>query len=71
MNLIDEPANPPSSSAPDWWNRAIFSFRSVHPQGVHFLMADGSARFVQKSIPHAVYQAMGSRNGGEVISNME
>jgi prepilin-type N-terminal cleavage/methylation domain-containing protein len=67
LNTLVEPAVAPTGN--DWWNRALYSFRSVHTQGVHFGMADGSSRMIRSSIPHATYQAMGSRNGGEVISN--
>lgn len=69
MNTHDEPAVPPTGA--DWWKRAIYSFRSVHPQGVHFVLADGSTRLIRQSIPHAVYQALGSRNGGEVIPSLD
>jgi prepilin-type N-terminal cleavage/methylation domain-containing protein len=69
MNTHDEPAVAPAANATDWWNRAIYSFRSVHVEGVHFALADGSTRFIRKSIPHATFQALGSRNGGEVISD--
>ncbi|MGL6074560.1 MAG: DUF1559 domain-containing protein [Fimbriiglobus sp.] len=65
MNTHDEPAVAPTGS--DWWKRALYSFRSVHTQGVHFVFADGSTRLVRQSIPHDIYQALGSRNGGEVI----
>ena len=58
----------------------LWSASSLHPGGVHVLMADGSARFVKESIgswalgslgqvvgPPGVWQALGTRNGGEVI----
>lgn len=44
------------------------SFASKHPGGSHFAMADGSIRFVNYSIHYPTYQALGSRNGGEIIS---
>jgi prepilin-type processing-associated H-X9-DG protein len=44
-----------------------YSFRSVHPGGVHFLFCDGSVKFVLQTIPAATYQALGTRAGGEVI----
>ncbi len=65
MNTHDEPAVPPAATAADWWNRALYSFRSVHTQGAHFVFGDGSTRFVRQSVPHSVFQALGSRNGGE------
>ncbi len=45
-----------------------FAFRSNHPGGVNFTMADGSVRFVKNSINNLTYQAIGTRAGGEVIS---
>jgi prepilin-type processing-associated H-X9-DG protein len=42
--------------------------RSNHPGGVDVLMADGHVQFIKNSINVGVWQALGSRNGGEVIS---
>ncbi len=42
--------------------------RSRHPGGVQVGMADGSARFVPDSVELAVWQAMGSIKGGEVVT---
>lgn len=41
---------------------------SRHPGGVNVLMADGSVRFTKDSISAVTWWALGSRNGGEVIS---
>jgi prepilin-type processing-associated H-X9-DG protein len=41
---------------------------SMHANGVHVLMADGHARFVRDDIERNVWTALGTRNGGEVIS---
>ena len=41
---------------------------SRHPGGAGFLFADGSVHFLKKGIDHVNYNALGSRNGGEVIS---
>jgi prepilin-type N-terminal cleavage/methylation domain-containing protein len=46
-----------------------YSFRSSHAGGLSFALADGSVRFVRDAIPLATYRAMGTRAGGEVISN--
>jgi prepilin-type N-terminal cleavage/methylation domain-containing protein len=40
---------------------------SFHPQGVHFLLGDGSIRFIGSSISVQVYDALASRAGGEVV----
>ncbi|VTT99734.1 Uncharacterized protein OS=Planctomyces brasiliensis (strain ATCC 49424 / DSM 5305 / JCM 21570 / NBRC 103401 / IFAM 1448) GN=Plabr_2514 PE=4 SV=1: N_methyl: SBP_bac_10 [Gemmataceae bacterium] len=68
MNTHDEPAVTPGNNDPDWWTRAVFSFRSVHTQGVHFVLADGSTRLIPQSTPHPMYQEMGSRNGGGIVT---
>ena len=43
-------------------------FKSHHPGGGNFLFADGSVHFLKQSIAMTTYCALGSRNGGEVIS---
>lgn len=41
---------------------------SKHPDGFEALKADGSTRFIKKSISPAVLKALITRNGGEVLS---
>ncbi len=43
--------------------------RSRHPGGVNTLMADGHVQFMKNSINVLVWQGLGSRNGGEVLSS--
>ena len=43
-------------------------FYSPHDQGGHFLMADGSARFIRSSIRLNVYRALCTRAQGEILS---
>ena len=45
-----------------------YSFRSRHPSGLHFALADGSVRFVSNNIPLLVYRAMATRGGGETAA---
>ena len=45
-----------------------YSFRSRHPSGLHFALADGSVRFVSNNIPLLVYRAMATRAGAETAS---
>ena len=55
-----------------WNTRASYAargFKSLHPGGANFLFADGSVHFLKASINRAAYAALGSRNGGEVISS--
>jgi prepilin-type processing-associated H-X9-DG protein len=41
---------------------------SLHPGGVNVGMGDGSVRFVKDSIDTTTWWAIGSINGGEVVS---
>lgn len=42
--------------------------RSRHPGGVNAAMGDGSVRFVKNSIDKAIWSALGTKAGGEVVS---
>ena len=56
-------------SDPLWsWLSLNIAARSKHPSGVNSLLADGHVQFIKNSINLATWQALGSRNGGEVIS---
>jgi hypothetical protein len=61
----------------------VYSAQSTHEGGVHVLLGDGAVRFVNENIdsgnkqaaevfggrsPYGVWGALGTRNGGEVIS---
>ena len=43
------------------WN-VSWGFKSNHPGGANFCLADGSVRFIQQNIDHHVYQLLGCRN---------
>jgi prepilin-type N-terminal cleavage/methylation domain-containing protein/prepilin-type processing-associated H-X9-DG protein len=49
---------------PGNWPDAI-SFRSRHPNGANFAWADGSVRFVARTIDHATYRAACTKAGRE------
>jgi prepilin-type N-terminal cleavage/methylation domain-containing protein/prepilin-type processing-associated H-X9-DG protein len=42
---------------------------SNHPGGVNLMMGDGSVRFVKSTVSLLTWRALGTRNGGEVISS--
>lgn len=46
---------------------ADLSFGSKHVGGAHFLMMDGTVRFISQNLDGLVYRALGSRNGSEVV----
>lgn len=43
------------------------SFRSMHPGGVHFLLVDGTVKFLTDVIDDLTYQRLGDRRDGEVV----
>jgi prepilin-type N-terminal cleavage/methylation domain-containing protein len=44
-----------------------FTSTSGHPRGINLLCADGHTIFVKQDVETAVWQAFGSRNGGDVF----
>ena len=53
-----------------WWDRLSLNVaaRSRHPGGVHALFCDGHVEFEGDSIELRIWQALGSRNLGEITS---
>jgi hypothetical protein len=46
-------------------------FGSYHATGAHFVMADNSVRLVPSTIDLSIYQAMATRQGGEVVRSID
>jgi prepilin-type N-terminal cleavage/methylation domain-containing protein len=67
LNYFPNPDAPTRGS--DWQD--VMTFRSLHPAGAQFCMADGSVQFLEESMEHDVYRAMATRNGGEINSRAE
>jgi prepilin-type N-terminal cleavage/methylation domain-containing protein/prepilin-type processing-associated H-X9-DG protein len=61
------PANPPCTNTNSQF--AHKAARSRHSGGVNVLLGDGSVRFVRNTITLATWRALGTMNGGEVISD--
>ena len=49
-----------------WWDQQ--GFRSRHPGGAQFCLADGSVRFVAESVDNQTYRVYCTRNGNEPLS---
>ena len=66
------PASGTAFGSADWQNRFSYASKgakSKHPGGANFLFGDGSVHFLKNSIALTTYCALGSRNGGEVVSS--
>ncbi len=46
-----------------------YGFKSRHPGGAQFTLADGSVRFITQNINHSMFQYLGSREGGETLGD--
>jgi hypothetical protein len=64
-NDTDYPAPCQGSISPDTGTYA--AARSMHPGGVQGALADGSVRFVSEVVEPAVWWAVGTRSGGEML----
>jgi prepilin-type N-terminal cleavage/methylation domain-containing protein len=42
---------------------------SFHFQGVNYLLVDGSVHFVRETVDMGVWQSLGTRSGGEIVSS--
>ncbi|GIW94845.1 MAG: hypothetical protein KatS3mg110_2886 [Pirellulaceae bacterium] len=61
LNFFLDPPDPRN-----WPN--VMSFRSNHPGGANFAMADGSVHFVAETIDHDLYRALSTKNGREPVT---
>jgi prepilin-type N-terminal cleavage/methylation domain-containing protein/prepilin-type processing-associated H-X9-DG protein len=60
LNYFPDPPTPL-----EWWN--VMSFRSLHPSGAHFCMADGSVHFFSESIDYMLYRHLSTKARGEIV----
>ena len=61
----------PNSELPDVHRNGYgwYAARSLHSGGVNIGLADGSAKFLNETIDLQIWQATGTRNGGEVVTD--
>jgi prepilin-type processing-associated H-X9-DG protein len=58
---------PDITTRADWWQHGR-GFKSMHPGGAHFVMADGSVQFINESIDHNIYRGLSTRDGSETVA---
>jgi prepilin-type N-terminal cleavage/methylation domain-containing protein/prepilin-type processing-associated H-X9-DG protein len=71
INFYTGAPGPVAYGTTTWASRFSYAtrgFKSMHPGGANFLLADGHVQFLKSSINPVTYNALGSRMGGEVIS---
>jgi len=61
LNYFPDPPNP------DHWP-SVMSFRSLHPGGAHFCMADGSVTFISENIQIELYHDLATKAAREPVS---
>jgi hypothetical protein len=49
------------------WNTEV-GFKSAHVGGANFLLGDGSVHFVSETLDHRLYQALGAKQDGQVVT---
>jgi prepilin-type N-terminal cleavage/methylation domain-containing protein/prepilin-type processing-associated H-X9-DG protein len=59
---------PPESFEDGNISKSVRGFKSLHPGGSQFVMADGSVHFIQENIDTISYRALSTREGGEVVT---
>jgi prepilin-type N-terminal cleavage/methylation domain-containing protein/prepilin-type processing-associated H-X9-DG protein len=52
-----------------WWSGC--GYKSMHPGGANFVLADGSVHFLSEELDFKVYNALGTRAGSEVYDVVE
>jgi len=50
-------------------SKSVRGFKSLHPGGAQFVLADGSVQFIQENIDTATYRSLSTRDGQEVVSS--
>lgn len=66
LNFFRVGLDPLDLKSGDWWDQR--GFKSLHPGGAQFVMADGSVHFIQENIDGVTYRALATRDGQEAVS---
>ena len=63
------PTPPPGMNGCNHWQNWQTSqgFKSKHTGGAHFLLCDGSTRFVSENVDYLTYQRLGDRRDGQAV----
>jgi prepilin-type N-terminal cleavage/methylation domain-containing protein/prepilin-type processing-associated H-X9-DG protein len=72
LNTLYNHYLPPNALWPDcvtYHNPGWKAARSLHPGGVNVLLGDGHVRFIRNGVSPVVWSALGTRAGGEVVSD--
>lgn len=64
---VSAPASPATCNDADNWTTSQ-GFKSVHTGGAHFVMCDGSVKFLTDSIDYTNYQRLGDRRDGQSVT---
>jgi prepilin-type processing-associated H-X9-DG protein len=68
---ISNPVCVPAANAGNYnaYRQYAFGFKSMHPGGAQFTLADGSVRFISQTINHQLFQFLGGRSDGNAIGD--
>jgi prepilin-type N-terminal cleavage/methylation domain-containing protein/prepilin-type processing-associated H-X9-DG protein len=65
-NRISDPkCNPASGDTMEY----AYGFKSRHPNGAQFTLADGSVRFISQNVNHSMFQFLGGRDEGNPVGD--
>ena len=53
----------------DWQHSC--GYKSMHPGGANFVLGDNSTRFISDTIDFQLFNALGTRNGEEVLDTSQ
>ena len=65
---VNGPLSVPGGVNPTIFDERKAGFSSYHTGGCHFLLGDGSVRFINQTVSLTVLKQLSTRSGGEVIS---